>query len=98
MKVDLTKTVMTFQKDEALKNEKGLPVTFAKALIPQLLDSQDKLSGEQKWERYKLAVKLESAKPDEEFSVEELKCLKDTVGQKGSPLFLGQFYELLGEK
>lgn len=98
MKVDLTKTVMTFQKDEGLKNEKGQPVTFAKALIPQLLDPQDKVTADQKWERYKLAVKLDSAKPDEEFSVEELKCLKDVAGQKSSPLFLGQFYELLGEK
>jgi len=61
-----------------------------------LLASNDpKLDGAEKAKRYALALKINDAGKEIELGIDDLKLLKDLIGQFGSPLIVGQAWEQL---
>lgn len=72
------------------------PLTFKKAcqnaLFASYNDEQD-LSGEDKYTRYKVSIKLEADVPD--LTIEEISLIKKVVGKGYSPEILGPIYIFL---
>ena len=55
----------------------------------------EKLTGEQKLERYKLAMKIQEAKVEIDLVTEDVVLIKDLIGKSWSPLISGQAWEMI---
>ena len=55
----------------------------------------EKLTGEDKLERYKLAVKIQESKTEIDLPSKEVVRIKDLIGKSWSPLISGQAWELI---
>ena len=85
----------------------GKPITLRAVCIRALLNPparQDPQTGrmmpiqmpaEEKIKRYNLAVEIQKAKNPMELSIDEIKLLKDLIGEKYPPLTVGQAWEIL---
>lgn len=58
----------------------------------------EKLSGEEKLKRYKLAISIQEAKVEAQLSTTEIAEIKDLIGKSWSPLVSGQAWELIEPK
>lgn len=96
-KLDLQKRVLTIdQKEIPIENE---PLTIKKAIKFAVLNVDGKTrsqSPEDKYEAYKLALKLEE--PDPSFTVEELARIKKDVGTMWSPEVVGFIWDVIEGK
>lgn len=55
----------------------------------------EKLTGEEKLERYKLAMLIQEAKAEIDLSSKDMVLVKDLIGKSWSPLVSGQAWELI---
>ncbi len=55
----------------------------------------EKLAGEEKLERYKLAMLIQEAKADIDLSSKDIVLIKELIGKSWSPLVSGQAWELI---
>lgn len=55
----------------------------------------EKLSGEEKLERYKLAMMVQSAKAEVDLNSKDMVLVKDLIGRAWSPLISGQAWEMI---
>ena len=55
----------------------------------------EKLTGEQKLERYKLAMMVQGAKAEVDLNSKDMVLVKDLIGKSWSPLISGQAWELI---
>lgn len=86
-----------------LKNEKGEPALLGElvkqALLVEHADADGKpkrVSGEEKFKRYRLATKLEDAGAlPADITVEEAKMIKELVGETYNALVVGQIYDII---
>lgn len=110
MKVDLSGQILDMNKEPVfLTNEKGektdKPAKFkiicTNALLTSFEDERD-LQGDEKYKRFKLADKINTADAEVELSAEEIGLIKKMVGKGYGALFVGQIYDLFeslkGEK
>lgn len=70
-------------------------VTLSWIAIEALLQNDDKISGNEKLERYQLARKIHTAKIPIEIPLGEVVKIKDLVGRFYTPLVVGQVFEML---
>lgn len=89
---------MKVDVDTTLKHIDGndLPLTLKKACIEALMaqTQDDRASGEVKFKRYELAVKVNSG-ATVDISPEEAAMLKDLIGKVYGPGVVGPAYKLL---
>jgi len=62
------------------------------------MNPDDKVSGQEKYERGKLAEKIMTAVKEVELSVDEITKIKKLVGESYSPLIVWQIWDLLDPK
>jgi len=90
------------------KDEKGNPVTERVELTMKrlcqnflLIEKRDTtgrdkpLSSEEKFNRHNLALEIHNADDEIDLSVDDVKLLKDLVGELGTPLVVGQAWPIL---
>ena len=67
------------------------------AMVNSLLGEYEgeKLTGELKLERYRLAMKIQDAKAEIEISSKEIVLIKDLIAKSWSPLISGQAWEMI---
>jgi len=97
MIIDLTQELRDFDGRPMSDSENGKPTTLgticSRALLAIFPDEQN-LSGEQKFQRYKLAMKLaENDRPD--LKAEEIADLKKLIGKAFSAMVVGRCWEML---
>lgn len=79
---------------------KLLDLTVREVLVNSLLAEfpGEKIDGEEKLKRYKLAIKIQEAKAEVDLSSEEIVKVKELVGKGWTPLISGQVWELIEPK
>jgi len=86
-----------------LKNQ-GKDFTFKAACENALLIEQadprtgqpkKSIDGTEKMRRYSLALQIHNAKSEVDISIEDVKLLKDLIAEIGSPLIVGQAWNIL---
>lgn len=89
-------------KGETLKNEQGQPMTLGDVAVSALLanhvgeDGQpERTSGEEKFKRYRLALKLDGCVGDADITIDEAAKLKKLVAAAYAPIVVGQFFDAL---
>ncbi len=111
MKIDVTQKLLDLSGEEMLIVVQGCPVcgrlvedkgvrTLRNTLtdaLNVLYQDEPNLSGQEKFERHLLAVRIHS-KDEPEFTVEELKILKDIVAKRFAPAIMGPVWMLLDPK
>ena len=55
----------------------------------------EKLTGEKKLERYRLAMKIQDTKTEIDLASEDIVLIKDLIGKSWSPLISGQAWEMI---
>ena len=100
----------TLKLDEPLKSFEGTEIRFAGEEKPQTLRAllihsvltggADKLDGVQKYERYEFAKRLKDADNETDWTIEDLKTLKDAVGlvQMFGVIVVGALFDALEGK
>jgi len=58
----------------------------------------EKLNGEQKLERYKLAMLIQGAKAEVDLNSKDMVLVKELIGKSWSPLVSGQSWEMIEPK
>ena len=102
MKIDFTKVLLN-PNGKALqeitvdenKVETKKDLTLLTVTQNSLLNG-DKLTATQKYDRYKLMLKLED--PDTDLSIEEVKTIKDAIGESYSIWIVGTAWDILEGK
>lgn len=97
MRFDLSKILLE-RNGEAVKGpeEKPLTVNGAVVIALDILASQEKLSGEEKVKRFKLACRIHGEVLPIELSPEEVTLIRKLVNEAfPSPLVVGQVWEEL---
>ena len=82
---------------DALEKE---PITFKTSVVSALdamTDADKGLAGDVKRLRGKLADRIYAANGEADFTIEELKMIKDRVGEVCSTYVLNVIYDILGE-
>ena len=85
---------------EVLKDKDGQPITFRKVVTEVLMTPQDpakKQRGEEKYKLFKIAMKIQE-NDEVDLDIDELKLIKDTVGELSPPLVVGKIYDILEAK
>jgi hypothetical protein len=86
-----------YDLDDNVVVQMGKDVTMKDIIIDVLMDNTidgAHLTGDQKLERYTLAVRCKPS-GEIEFSPEEIVSLKQLVGKKHNPLIVGQFFNFV---
>lgn len=96
MKIDLTHELRLLGGD-VLKDQKNKTLTLRGILTNALLDPQQskEIDGEEKAERFNLALEISSSKKFYELSIDDAKTVKDLVGKIFAPLIVGQVWPIL---
>ncbi len=90
----------------AIKNQ-GKDFTFRQvcenALLiepvnPQTGRPMKLIDGNEKIRRYSLALQIHNAKSEVDLSIDDIKLLKDLIADMGSPLIVGQAWNILDPK
>ncbi len=111
MKVDVTQKLLDLSGEEMLIVMQGCPVcgrpvenkgvrTLRNTLtdaLNVLYQDEPNLSGQKKFERHLLAVRIHS-KDESEFTAEEIVILKDIVAKRFAPAIMGPVWMLLDPK
>lgn len=101
MKINLSKQIIDLDGTVIKEDESSeTPFTFKKALTVSLLSAVKGRSetGEQKAKKFELALRIQDSKTDEvDFTTEEVKVLKEAIGDVYSTLVVGRFYQLIGD-
>lgn len=85
---------------EQIKDEKGVIQTMGLMATSALMawpDDERALSGDDKVKRYDLALKILKT-PNEDFSIDEVKLVKDQMFKKHYPVIVGQASRILENK
>jgi hypothetical protein len=102
MKIDFTKVLGSpngVPMVEVVKNESGEEVRKELTLLTIAQNSLlngDKLTATQKYERYKLMLKLEDK--DVDLSIEDVKTIKDAIGESYNIWVVGVAWDILEGK
>jgi len=93
-KLDLKQAVLNLDGKEVIGQD-GKTLDVRTAIKISLLNDPnlDKKSGVEKYNIYKLAMKIESENPD--FTTEELASIKKAVGDVLNPIALGFIWDLI---
>lgn len=77
--------------------DNGVPFTMRAVLVGALLNAPDSmgLSGDEKNERYKLAMRIKSSLPYIELPLEQVAELKRLVGISFSVIVVGRVFDIL---
>lgn len=98
---------MNFNFNESLKTINGqimkdndgqgnvVDATFKLVVVNAILSPVQKETGVDKVKKYELARRIFAAENEIDLNEEEIKLIKDRVGELFSPLIVGQIYELL---
>jgi hypothetical protein len=96
VKIDVKQVIRDLQ-GEPLKNPKGEDTTLRWAFTEALLASSqgdENLSGEEKYNRYKLAKKV-NASDEVELSVEEAAQIKKLLPKGFTPVLVGPVFDMI---
>jgi len=85
--------MMEREKDGA-SEPSTLKLVAVNALLSQFVDEQD-LSGNEKADRYNLAMRINGTLGATDLKVEEIALIKKLVGKAFSALIVGQAYQML---
>lgn len=100
-KINLTYVLWDLGNVETLKgpvDKEGIKKDLTLGLVctNSLLVFDERMTGQDKYERYKLARKLEKAKDGQvDLKAEEIASIKDAIGKYQTPLVVGQAWDLL---
>lgn len=98
MKVDFSQPVKTLQ-GENIKDPDGKDFTLQAVCTNALLaESEEKISGQEKCDRYALALAIHAAVEPYDLSAENISKLKDLVGKTYTTLVVGQAFQMLDPK
>ena len=88
------------KKERSKKSDK--PVEFEDMLLKDAMVNSllaeikdDPLTGDEKLERYRLAMKIQDAKTDLDLTSKEIVLIKDMIAKVWSPLISGQAWEMI---
>lgn len=95
MKINLDTEIKTLG-DKSIPSDSGDKVTL-KVICRNALLADLKADPVEKFNRFKIAYKVENG-GEQEFSVDEVKKMKDCIGEVYPPLLLGQAWKLLDSK
>ncbi|KKL85893.1 hypothetical protein LCGC14_1950170 [marine sediment metagenome] len=97
MKLDMNTVLKDFNDKPLVWSENGVEITLRKIFTDSLLNvtkSSQNETGTLKYDRYKLATIINcSDKPD--LSIDDLKKLKDYVGEMYLPLIVGVVWDII---
>jgi len=96
MKVNFSQAIKDFE-GETVKDEMGKELSLSEICVKAILalfKSEENISGEEKYKRYKLSDKIYN-KSEVELSAEEVAEVKKLVGKMYSPLVVGLVYDIL---
>lgn len=95
MKVDFGQVFKGLEGDE-IKNG-GKPFTLAAAAVTALLAEfkDEQIAGQQKADRYTLALAVHGAVGEIDQPVEDVALIKTLIGKAYSPLIVGQAWKML---
>jgi hypothetical protein len=90
----------TKAEQKAGKSPEFEGMTLKDVMVNSLLGEYEgeKLTGEDKLKRYKLAMKVQDAKAEAELTTTEIAEIKELIGKSWSPLISGQAWELIEPK
>jgi hypothetical protein len=100
-KIDFKKCILKdlagkpFEKANEVEGEPNLPVTIADVIQTNLLSEDKNATPTDRFNYYRLASRIKDAEGEVEFTLEELKLIKDKVGQNSMPLVVGRVWEVL---
>lgn len=98
MKINLEQAITVFDGSKLQSDIQGVDLTYAQVCINALMShhTNEQATGEQKFERYQLAKKINDAKGAEvEFTPEQIVMIKNLAANIYTPIVIGQLYELL---
>lgn len=105
MKIDFNQVLYTIENETMKKKEGGDDATLGWVAIEGLLGApphpsieDQKMSGEEKLERYRLAKKIKKAEGPIDVSSEQIVKIKKCVASLFGPSVSGQAWELLESK
>lgn len=93
MTIDFSQPIKNLNGTEA-KDVDGNVLRLWNVAVKALLNAQDKTKAEDKVKRFKLAQQLHEAK-SVKLKVDDVKLIKDLVGEAFGPLVVGQAFEML---
>lgn len=94
MKINFAQELKNLEGGVLLKDEKNKdPWTLDFVAVYALLNSEDKVDGAEKYERYKLAQKVKEV--NEDFTVEEIAKIKKLIGETFSAIIVGPAWDIL---
>jgi len=99
----ITETIRTGEKDEnGNPKMKQVDMTLKRVCQNVLLIEKRDTTGrgkpvppEEKFNRHNLALKIYSADDEIDLSIDDVKLLKDLIGELGTPLVIGQAWPIL---
>lgn len=97
MKINFNNKILDFDNEIIEVNKK--PLLLSQVCVDALLGSykdEEKLTGEQKYTRFKLAEKIKDSKEDLiELKSEEITEIKKLIAKRFTTLVIGRAYDLL---
>jgi len=99
MKIDFTKQLKDLDGKTIV--EKDGAITLKSICINSLManyQDEKNLSGEEKFKRYELAMKISENGKDVDLKAEDISLIKQLVGKAFTPLVVGQTYKMLEDK
>ena len=97
MKINVDETLKTLDGQIMMDNDgKGnaIEATVKMAIVNAVLSPVDKESGVDKVKKYELAKKIYTS-DEVDLNEDDIKLIKDRVGEAFPPVIVGQIYELL---
>lgn len=98
MKIDFSQIIRKIN-DDPIKEPDGKDFTLGSACINSLLaDPEVKISGEEKVNRYNLALAIHAAREPLDLKIEEAAKIKQLVGETYTALVVGQAWKMLEQQ
>jgi hypothetical protein len=100
-KIDFKKCILKdlagkpFEKVNEVEGGPNLPVTIADVIQTNLLSEDQNATPTDRFNFYRLASRIKDAAGEVDFTLEELKLIKDKIGKNINPMVVGRVWEVL---
>ncbi|MEI6221168.1 MAG: hypothetical protein WCP97_00490 [bacterium] len=96
MKINLSKKIKNIETGN--DTDFTVKTVIVQALLQTVSKGREPLAGDDKYKNAALAERVVSATNDDDFSIEDIVRMKETVGEFAAPLFLRQTWDTLEGK